>query len=449
MKSRTVPLTSGRNFTCFAYVVSISFLSYHAFLSLRPLCPTGTCLQDALNIRLLSPETTSKTRAEPTSLCKPLPERVLKDLTPLPPSAPASLREYAAWHADARACYLDKKCTTQIPVLVWRCMPNKGCCGFGDRSRGFQFALLLAILMKRLFLLDSPQSVHNPFELQTALRPASIDWRPPRRIAYTSSIHLNWRTRDFSQLPLPFGNMLNLSTGDFITELARFPDVAIAETFRYEAHRAALANPLLGGRFPDLQGEAIAHPDLLRMLTKMLFRYRESVVQQAASIGLNTRMPYIAVHARTGEEVGESENKRFAYLKQGKDLLLHDLMNCTQAVSHGVKQYFLASDSTAFKDRFVKEASRHGMRVFNVRGRAMHLMKSQYAAVDPTEGERCSQFLNVFVDMYLLGHGKVVVGSGSGFSRSAFQLGSATELRVASGREGSEKLCVVHDFYSK
>lgn len=95
------------------------------------------------------------------------------------------MRDYLRIHAAAMCCFRNASCyrsskaaSVHPPLLVWAC-PARRCKGTGDRLRGILSALSVAVLSRRVFLVDWPD---QPFPLVHAVAPGALDWRMPPHV---------------------------------------------------------------------------------------------------------------------------------------------------------------------------------------------------------------------------------------------------------------------------
>ncbi|KAI0566155.1 hypothetical protein FGB62_11g10 [Gracilaria domingensis] len=191
--------------------------------------------------------------------------------------------------------------------------------------RGVQFALLFAILTQRVLLLDWPP---DPFEIETVLQPAAIDWTVPSK-RMSSDLILDWyschegnvcengtniRFAHVEHLPVmkvtPAQKRkerlrdMNLLQDDAQERLDSFERVSIIQRFRWDTTRLFLqaynsrrnANVLAG--LSDLQ--------LQRALANALFQPSATVRERMSKVDLIGRR-YVALHIRTDGEGSAAE----------------------------------------------------------------------------------------------------------------------------------------------
>merc|ERR1740121_1698993 len=93
------------------------------------------------------------------------------------------LADYIEFHRQGVAA-LRADPAADVRVLVFSCQPFAQCGGHGDRLNGIVTAFLLAVLTRRVFLIDS----ESPLPLQVLLAPRLIDWRVRGGILATAGL---------------------------------------------------------------------------------------------------------------------------------------------------------------------------------------------------------------------------------------------------------------------
>lgn len=367
-------------------------------------------------------------------------------LAPPPHNKPLSLRRYIRWHRKARACLFDDSCHSMPLILIWRFMPEVGDHNhdgsIGDRFRGINIALIWAILSERIFFIDMPAGRNNLFPLESALLPVSLDWRLPSDFVDPPDILLlNWLIPvNRELLPLPH-KMFNFYEDDFSSAVQQYPVIATGITWNPSLlFYLLIENKYAAAAVPDMHPSMIEHNSLLRVIAKALFRPGEAVSNLAREVIFSDGKPYMSVHARTGEDVGEGWHSRFAHVANASWEVATGLLDCAQAEDTlGTGRVFLASDSVTVKKAFASVAEQRGVEVAMVQESAVHVSEASAEMKERLRAsEQCEGFLNVFVDLILLAGGESIIMTTSGFSRLAFLWGNATHLRDEYGVNGSQ-----------
>lgn len=509
---------------------------------------------------------------------------------------PSSLKTYVEWHAKHRQCYEPDNsnsnsnsinsnnsssysnshshivelphCNPPVPVLVWKCPhQNRTCAGLGDRVRGIQVTLLIAIAARRLFFIAMPD---DPFPFAEVISPHSVNWTIPSglnvpdlpaddinsnnnrssanntgtNITTTTSTtistadelkmtpNLTWQYLDWffcrrqrvgkarkrrkcrhgRKLPhdqaLPHVSLahadIDAYEDDIPQRLHPFPFLSVSCRLPGIVIMHLLRNAPFASRVPDLQERHISTSQLLQLLIRLLFqpaRQVEQIITQTlpASFWNNTgddddadndddgdsvdsSAGYIAIHARTGQDVGEKDDRRFRYFNSHFNETVLQLLQCALRIDQGTQRnrIFLATDSILFKSTFAhlaqnlppilpssaslsavstartEAATSTGtitsvdtatttLRSVDVRyidQRAYHFgirtAKGIWKNRFDNMSEQYVAFLNVFADLYMLGSAHTIITTGSGFARTAYWLGDAQRLLIVEPGNGTE-----------
>lgn len=346
-----------------------------------------------------------------------------------PKEAPKSLHEYIRWHRHARKCFENEACTDKPKVLIWRChVPSHPCAGLGDRLRGIVSAMYLAYSAQRVFLIDWPVSDFDHYPISRALIPTSIDWQMPDSLnsikhelpaVFWGSIH-----NGSEEYLLPSGKDFNPSLENFELETAD-TKIFYVSTVTTELLISRLQKNLnTTKRVEDTR--ALSTTILVRALYKTLFRPSRVVLNLANAIYSENNVPYISVHSRTGDDVGEAKANAFVNMSS-HDEVSASLLECATKVDPTMnpKIVFLAADSIQFKTTFNEKAHIYGYNVVTPKWRALHLRKRPEIMGQVSEETHCQEFLNIFADLILMSRGKALVSTGSGFARVAFYFGNS------------------------
>lgn len=338
----------------------------------------------------------------------------------------------------------------------------------GDRLRGIHHTFGIAVATHRLFFIDLPAGEHSSYPLEVALYPMSIDWRlpallrlpdekvlpplvPRRRLGLTSTLvandtlQLNWAfAKTFGELSIPAA-MSEREYADFderaeqmikvmdpadarhiIDAFESFPRITrIASNAPHGLSRWMYANAALFKDFAsDLQSYSFL--ELLKHITQVLFRPSPTVQALAEAVTFRPQFPFVAVHARTGGDVDEGSQPRFAAMAKNYTTVASSLLQCVAKKSRrNYRRIYLASDSTEFKDDFTQVAmDRYGISVKKIREKAVHIGQQvgEEEEWTPTDDD-CRGFLNAFVDIVAMSNAEFIVSTGSGFSKVAYLIG--------------------------
>mmetsp|Transcript_89794 Transcript_89794/g.290103 ORF Transcript_89794/g.290103 Transcript_89794/m.290103 type:complete len:323 (+) Transcript_89794:1012-1980(+) len=143
------------------------------------------------------------------------------------------LAEYIDFHHRGVAA-LASDPDADVPVLVYSCQPYAQCGGQGDRLNGIVTAFLLAILTRRVFLIDS----ESPLPLQMLLVPRLVDWRVRGGLPATALLrqhHYHDKRRQFEA---------------DLGKLASYPDKTLVLTMNYRMLRVLFESSALRPEAP-------------------------------------------------------------------------------------------------------------------------------------------------------------------------------------------------------
>lgn len=365
----------------------------------------------------------------------------------------------AWWGGRQRKRQRRRGCNERVRLLVWK--GELGFIGgFGDRWKGLQFILALAIATQSVFLIEWPHQAQTPYDLSAALHPTYIDWRLQPFIVKALSAVKDDRQiavklqRDPDGIaigrPYSFSNpfasqqqqhdRLEANVSDFNAVLATYDVVFVRNTFLAGDDIVRLArNQHHARRF-----DGLTHLDYIpiqRVLTRFMFRPSPAVAFLARQRSFPHGVPYIGVHMRTGIDVLETSDRRF---RQVSDVAVHDtligtVVSCIRRhigtyISSGDSsntkkmRVFVTSDSKMLKQRFVEYAQRNGhdneVIIVNTNLRFVWHMDRQRSDLFENYDEHCLAFLDIFADAYALSEAKSIVYLPSNFPEAAIGFGN-------------------------
>lgn len=395
------------------------------------------------------------------------------------PTVPLTLQRYIQWHAQARRCFFDqrakasKECEDfvrvygvngKLGVLVWRCGSWQTCPGVGDRIRGIDSLFLLAMVTFRLFLIDYTVPNANVVPLAVAIRPAMINWTIPvvtsasthrlRRRNGESvqtnvdyNIHLKWSNPgDIHRLPTVYG------AGTYFDPFHDSPTnafgnvsvISVASNLGRNVFAALRQNEYVVKKTPDMSPSHLSDLEVARVYAQTLFRptpYIDFLINRL----INPIGPrFIAIHIRTGAQLGESNIPRFAHLREPSQVslsLLQCAVNVTKHLNDSVSYGLLVSgDDNQVKQFIKKQAPQYGFNDIVLAMQPTHVISSHVdfdLILTPRFVRTCVEFQNVFVDLIALSRASAIVSTGSGFARAAFVWGNSFSLHFAFSSRGS------------
>lgn len=362
-----------------------------------------------------------------------------------------SLRSYCQWHFEQKKCFLDHSCKFGNPkLLIWQCPFNKHsrCGGLGDRLRGIQFSLFLAIVMKRLFLVDWPD---GPLSMETGIIPASIDWRmtkiddgeqipviehqrlpyiqwskcPQQYICQLNATKYSDRIRTEQRI-IP--SRVRIENGDIESFLGNFEKLVIVARADLRSVEYLSRNEKALKDFEDVRPGNIDAFSLSRQLLQLTFQPSLPVKHELRKhYNLMPQQQYISIHVRTGYDFGEMVASRFEGLHQSRSDLALRFVHCAMGLLHGNRsQVFLASDSKIFKNDFLLVSKQLNLSVYFSSLPSFHIGLPHRISSNSSADDRRMAQINTFVDFFAVAYSTIIISNGSGFSRLAHIIGNAS-----------------------
>lgn len=378
--------------------------------------------------------------------------------------------------------------------------------------RGIRFVFLLSVGLRRLFFIDWPVREASPYPLTIGLLPACIDWRYPTAesmalsmradVVNTSVVYVvgggdaevvsapgHGGGRDVSEKWMNNHSVPVIMTG--MPNEIDFEDAWKHVHIVYLTNRSGRnsllqlcenrQNTLLAQRLHGINGTEMSLLKLEQMLMQLLF-IPSDIVRRLAHKRVtgngNGLRKYIAVHARTGVDIGEGRNKRLGYIATHLAEAAERLYRCvrnttttTAASSNEKINVFLASDSNELKTRFLDLASTANdvtMEVMTDFRRSLHIDRRtsarkvrkdrMYSADEDKwmqvkwtyddsgtdkkkrkikkvkdDGNICLGFFDVFADVFALAQAESLVQFPSGFAVTAQTFGRHKIVRELTG----------------
>lgn len=359
--------------------------------------------------------------------------------------------------------------TSSLPPVMVFATDRGRSGGLGDRIRSLRNILMLSLLTRRVFLLEWQQPTSNPYALTSAVHPSYVDWdlnetslerlrhwydaeydlnRGPEGLglgAGSAIVRLFPNVESYKS----FNNPVNESEGlvdatetDFDVLFKPFSLIVIYNSVLPQAVAHALARNIPGKERKRTEGlSSMTLLQLERTLTDFLFRPSPIVDFLAArrtfgegeeeKEGENMK-PYVAVHARTGDDVWEAHDGRFTGLAGQFHTVSQRLLTCvarttsssSSTSSDATTRVFLASDSLALKYIMADTAAQAGVQFNTNRRYAWHIDKMVNVHFE-TQLDNCVGFLEVFADAFALARAHTVIFSPSNFPGVSMGFGGA------------------------
>lgn len=380
--------------------------------------------------------------------------------------APSVFIKYLNWHAIQMRCLRSPDCYREkkykIKITLWKCPSDSPlrCSGTGDRMRGIITSLALAMMSQRVFLLEWPD---NPYPFIHAVSPAALDWRLPQHmrndtLLWGIAMDKQYPVMEWLQCPESYECShwkFEPSIKEFSTIVPRVMDLKEDHTFVYLRRIGnyiinsvgtysfnLYRRPEWSTRFSDdaFRAPTTSVLEMDRYLLRALFCPSPFIQSILHSFILPDAIQhgYVALHARTGEDVGESDRTRFKKIHDVSYInVAENLFKCAR--QQGLKEHqfvYFASDSIGLKSEFNNMAGKYHINVMMSKLPAIHV------AHDGEESNHLStadhllrnknwlSFINVFVEFFAVSNGTSIISNRSEFSRLAHILSNGDNLQI-------------------
>lgn len=372
---------------------------------------------------------------------------------------------YIRWHAQEMKCIRDISCYNQrrhkIRIMIWKCPRHmsSACNGVGDRFRGIVSSLVIAMLSKQVFLLSWPV---YPYPFLTAVAPGAIDWRVPDHIEERSwdwgvvidagYPHLAWvkcppnlRCKNGRSLTNPPKSESNtIMTKLNVTDKSTFDILNMVGNYIIQSRggfsRLMVDDAHWMQAFGKPEHSKRKHNSFYtrRVLLRMLFRpspITERILRHFVN-AMATKDGYLAIHARTGVDVGEVKLGRFKNFHESLGTMMAEhLLRCVQRRDSEPKYIYFSSDSVILKRAFREVCRKNNIEVMYSDLPAIHIGKrssdtnreSRYESV-----KTWFAFLNIFVDLFGLANGTDILSNRSQFSDKARLISNTSNISLFS-----------------
>jgi len=198
------------------------------------------------------------------------------------------LADYIELHRQGVA-QLREDPAADVRVLVYSCQPFAQCGGHGDRLNGIVTAFLLAVLTRRVFLIDS----ESPLPLQLLLAPRLIDWRVRGGLLATAGLRQHSYHDKRRQFEADLGR------------LASYEDNVLVINVNYRLLRMMFEAPALQEAATALGLPTHAPQFFVAEVFDLLFTPSPALHHELEGLRSQVGSPedgrFIAIHLRTGE----------------------------------------------------------------------------------------------------------------------------------------------------
>ena len=318
---------------------------------------------------------------------------------------PQWIQDYIDFHKKSMANAMNG--TTDVNhYLIYTCRKNmhRRCSGTGDRQRGIAAMFIVAVLTKRILLID----IDNPVPLSQILEPHLINWKDiPNYVDDLPSTFLDIRNNQ----PSPLGRPQDFAIGikpQVVRLLANSPRSlnTIWNTTELQTHLAAYAEP---------EPQKVPPPDIYKIIFYSLFRpttaLTRTVQEQRHTLGLHLSESYVAMHVRAGGDWGGRDEARY-----NVSSLLPFYKTACSLVPGNETPIVVISDTLAAKTAL------HAIDPDRVRFVKDMILVHEDKVRHRESPVSLQASLNVWSDILILAQSKCLVMSRSSFSRLASRI---------------------------
>jgi len=310
-----------------------------------------------------------------------------------------------------------------VQALVYSCESN--CGGLGDRISGIISSFYAAVVMKRVFVIDSK----HPLPLALTLVPANVDWDISHLLPEKNTKEIYVDAKDSHKRQEPVFSQLFAAhdTGNMIIRL---------RVNRYHlgmnlwAHKS-LNHPYAGEMLRLYRSQCCAFEPCqppgpattMRAAFNVLFKFSPAVLksasdmQQSIGIALNSSS-YVALHARIGGQLSSNIS--------WQDPERHGMEDASEFLRCGVATVEEAAtnhNATSLPIVVFSDSMEFRKRLANLDTRVKVIQDSVIMHVDRSTngGEKIMErgLVHTFAELYIISRANCIVGSSSTFSALA------------------------------
>ena len=341
-----------------------------------------------------------------------------------------ALQDYIAWHVQMRI-KLRKGSFSKVRVLIWYFPNREVSFGLGDRIRGINLALFLAIMSERFLLVQWSNSSLIKNRQQIIFKPNLINWAMDHSMLrsfenVTQSRIQSWSSVD--RLRTTFASNIKaidqivskndslqhvqIITNSYIRKLIKFYGNLSSNTRKTFVSKGFTATvmSLLDQYYDDISGL------LVRALYKFTPKIHEMGNQLLTQLGIGDRTLYSTLHIRTGFYGTLNEDpSRFTELTKQKTWkhLVEVAIQRTDSLIGPDAPILLLTDSDKVK-AWASAKFQHRVKV--VPGSSHHIgIQEKYDKANSSELLEAQYQLGT--ELILLAHSKLLIYSAGGFSR--------------------------------
>ncbi|CAF1112277.1 unnamed protein product [Rotaria magnacalcarata] len=300
--------------------------------------------------------------------------------------------------------------SNQSQSITYRC--REWCGGWGDRLRGITSTFILAVITQRRFYIDMPY----PCELTKFLIPNLYDWQ---LIEYDKSNRKTLYIKATVDKQLKQKMYEKISSTNFLIEWSQFDDISMETASDYVT--PVLANKYLQNivRLLNISSIESTQTRLFPLLYEILFRPTDHVMTMVDQllIKLNNnksvKKQLICLHIR----IGKNPTMIYDEIRTYRDTMVEDMIQFVDKnlTINNNSMIFITSDSMKVNQDILDRYNTTNQSI-SIPGPIIHIdrLSSLYSS-----DERCTGFLKVISDFYVLGECDTLIMARSGFSEWA------------------------------
>ena len=285
-------------------------------------------------------------------------------------------------------------------TITYYCAKN--CGGWGDRLRGITSTYILALCLRRRFLIDMP----SPYELSHFLRPNFIDWKVKQRPVNPLEVN-SMNGRNARELDA------NISSGNLTEIWSNYEHLRLTTNSDY-------ITPILKNRFfrsiisqIGIRSNESSQQDLFPLIFELLFKPTSLISNELNNLLQHTfNRPILCMHIRLGQNPTIPKDAKIPYRQF---LVSHMIEFIDRNLSHSQSSIFVTSDSNDSLETLRRHYGRE--RILTINGPIIHIDRPNRKndSIDLI----IQGFFKVIADFYFLGECDLLLMPRSGFSHWA------------------------------
>lgn len=285
-------------------------------------------------------------------------------------------------------------------TITYYCVKN--CGGWGDRLRGITSTYILALCLRRRFLIDMP----SPYELSHFLRPNFIDWKVKQRPMNLLEIN-SMNGRNARELDP------NISSGNLTEIWSNYDHVRLTTNADYIT--PILKNPFFRSIVSQIgiRSNESSQQGLFPLIFELLFKPTSLISNELDNLLQHTfNRTILCMHIRLGQNPTIPKDGKLPH----RQSLVPDMIEfIDRNLNHFQPSIFVTSDSNDSLETLRRHYGRE--RILTINGPIIH--------IDRPNGKNDSLnliirgFFKVITDFYFLGECDLLLMPRSGFSNWA------------------------------